>query len=65
MREEVLEKRGHLVTTEADLKAGTFFEDKQEEEDQEYGSGPGSDSGYASDDHDISVIGDGRPSVQG
>ena len=59
MREEVVEKRGHLVTTEADLKLGTFLE-------KENGSG----SGYVFDAYlekgrmkRLGAIGDGRPAV--
>lgn len=59
MREEVVEKRGHLVTTEADLKLGTFL-------------GEGSGSGYVFEACEregkakrIGVIGDGRPVVKG
>ena len=63
MREEVLEKRAHLVTTEADLKLGVFFEEEKKE-DRGYGSGSEADSGYASDDHEIGVIGDERPAIR-
>ncbi|KAK1777826.1 hypothetical protein QBC45DRAFT_452178 [Copromyces sp. CBS 386.78] len=57
MREEVLVERGHLVTTEADLKLGTFFEEESVSE-------------YVPDAYKrkrkakrIGVIGDGRPVV--
>ncbi|KAJ4398025.1 hypothetical protein N0V85_006389 [Neurospora sp. IMI 360204] len=58
MREEVVEKRGHLVTTEADLKLGTFL-------------GEGAGSGYVFEAYEregkakrIGVTGDGRPVVK-
>lgn len=59
MREEVVEKRGHLVTTEADLKLGTFL-------------GEGTGSGYVFETcmgegarKNLGAIGDGRPVVKG
>ncbi|KAH7632141.1 hypothetical protein B0T09DRAFT_397778 [Sordaria sp. MPI-SDFR-AT-0083] len=70
MREEVLEKRGYLVTTEEDLKLGTFF-DKGEGSGSGSGSDYGSDSGYVSDVYDnrgnvkrIGIIADWRPVVE-
>ncbi|KAK3505102.1 hypothetical protein B0T13DRAFT_517204 [Neurospora crassa] len=59
MRGEVVEKRGHLVTTEADLKLGTFL-------------GEGTGSGYVFETcmgeggrKNLGAIGDGRPVVKG
>ncbi|EAA33836.1 hypothetical protein GE21DRAFT_4200 [Neurospora crassa] len=59
MREEVVEKRGHLVTTEADLKLGTFL-----------GEGTGSGNVFETcvgeeGRKNLGAIGDGRPVVKG
>lgn len=59
MREEVVEKRGHLITTEADLKLGTFL-------------GEGTGSGHVLETcvaeewrKNLGAIGGGRPVVEG